>query len=206
MMRVLTTIAAFALALVCTSPRAGAKELPPEIRAMAARAFLEGRYEDVETTLVGATSEADRFPLELYRTWWRLADGAKPAFPPPTTLPGGGGAAWDLIDALRMGRSMREMLGGASLPGQSPLMGYRKGLDEEKDAEAIWFLEDVFRLMAETYGEPEPLPAKELRHYQRLRDTAKITALASLGAFLVLCFFGALLVVGRRGSDRVRRP
>jgi len=198
-MRALATVVSVALAVLVMGREAQAKDLPPEVRAMAGRAFLEGRYEDLDAILSAATSDADRFPLVLYRTWWRLEDGVSSASPPPTAAPGGG-AAWALIDALRLDRNIRETLGGRSLPEASPLMTLRRGLDEKKDAEAIWFLEDVFRLMSETYGEPEPLTAKELDHYQRLRNTARITALASLGAFLVLCFFAAVVVMGGRSG------
>lgn len=200
-MRAVCVIAVLLVAGVLAHPCAHAKELPREVRAMAERAFLEGRFDDLETILVAAKYERDRYPLELHTTWWRVPDGAVPTPDAPLEQPGSGGPFWPLLRALAADRDFRESRGARDLPERSALLAYRQGLDEEKDSETIWFLEDVFRLMRETYGEPEPLSAKERRHYTRIENTAKIAALASLGAFIVLTFFAALIV----GRTRMRR-
>ncbi len=198
----------FACLLSWSASEAAAKELPAEVRAMAERAFLEGRYEDLDTILVAAKEPADRLPLVLYRTWWRLPDGDALSLPtqPPYPKTGSGGARWSLIDALRSDRMLRETTGGATLPGASPLMAYRESLDAEKDSETIWFLEDVFRLMEETYGGPESISSKDRRRFERQRNTTQIIALGALGAFIVLCFFGALGVARYRPEPGTSEP
>ena len=168
---------------------------------MAERAFLEGRYADLETTLAGARTERDRYPLRLYITWWRQADGAAAPASPPTEEAGGGGARWPLLHALLSDRDARETSGAEGLPARSPLMAYRERLGDDPDSEVLWYLDDVARLMEETYGPVQPLPKTELRRYRSLKWTASQVAMAALGAFVAGTFIAAVVVARRRRED-----
>ncbi len=202
MMRRLLIIALLVSAWTLHAPTAHADGLPKETRAMAERAFITGRLDGLETTLASATAERDRYPLLLRDGWWRSETGAVDVEPPYPESGGGAASAWPLLRALAADRALRESVGPHGLPEASPLYVYASSLDEQAFREELYYLDDVFRLMRETYGEPVPPLASERRSFERLRNTAMVVALGSLGAFVVLTFFGALIVTRTRKKPR----
>lgn len=208
MRRILPPLMLAGLAALCFGEPALARDLPPEVRRMAERAFLEGRLRDLDTILAGAESPADRFPLLLRDVWWRRARvppsfetrgpgsiaprlawlaGKEPRGPYPAS--GSGGDAYPILTALVRDRQWREVRGHRGLPQQGPLEALAESLRTEGEDRAAYFAGDwTRRLMSLTYRGPPPHP-DEVRmrdRAERLRLRSGRWALIALCAFLVL--------------------
>jgi len=180
------------------APAARAEGLSPEVRHAVEIAFFQGRYEDVRRLLEGVTTPEDRWPLEVLDSWWR---GPATQPPPVGEHAGGGEGPYPLVAALVRERVRRERDGGAGLPEKGPVeawwVEHEPGLTDPEHV----LLRQVYDMMIRNLrGDEDAYEASQLDDEARKADmTAQIIWLASLGAFVVLGFFGMLLVV-RRGT------
>lgn len=133
--------------LCCALPDRSAPAGPAsdEARARAERAFLDGRYDDMDPAVGAGTTLADVEPLALRDLWWRPKSGYRPppidpadvslparrlrwlldpaiqtATPYPRPVPGETDA-YPLMTALVEERQRRETLGAHGLPQSHPL-------------------------------------------------------------------------------------
>ncbi|MDA1193855.1 MAG: hypothetical protein O2894_01585, partial [Planctomycetota bacterium] len=112
---------------------------------------------------------------------------------------------YPLIDALVRDRIRRETLGAAGLPEDGPLARYAAAHDGGRTPEEAWVLTYAMDMQRRCYvGYEDPLQTDAAdQAADRLRLQARLFYLATLGATIVLSFFGAL-VVGRRRDEPTR--
>ncbi len=179
------------------APWAHAEELTPEARLDVEHAVMAGRLDDAVTALKSSDHPADLRVLGLLESWWRGPVGLKTHAAKQGAVDGGG--PYPLIRALVEDRVRRETQGSEGLPGASPLEAYWKSHQATMTKDQDWVFQNVYRMMVRSYqGDEDPHAQSVLD--RAARDgmlTAKLAWLCSLGAFLVLCFFGALIVARR---------
>jgi hypothetical protein len=220
----LLALALVAVVASAASP-AHARELPPEVRRMAERAFLEGRLDDLDVILAGAVEPVDVFPLLLRdhvwrrrspadvlemdgyhlgsrRLAWLLADEPEGPYPQAES----GGDPYPILTALVLDRHRRETQGHTGLPQDGPLEALAQTLDPASEGRARWFAGDwTRRLMSLTYREPPPHPDR----VQRERDAEDLRvrngrwALIAVGAFLLLAVLTGVWIdrLGRKAPQ-----
>lgn len=129
------TLAALAALGALGPRRAAADPASPEARARAERAFLDGRFDDMDAAVGAGTTLADAEPLAVRDLWWRPRAG----YTPPALAPD---------DRSLSARRLRWLLGD----GRSRAEAYpRPGPDETDPYPLLTALVEE-RLRRETVG------------------------------------------------------
>ena len=195
-----------------------AEEAPlPEVREAVETAWLEGRLEQIDELL--PEEEPLAFPLALRDFVWRpeaLTMGSarptaarllqaeiesSPKYDPARPLPeeaGGGEDPYPVLTALIRDRRLRETLGSAGLPEESPLLrlARRGGLSERQD-DLTYYLAYQMRLVYTGRYPDDPEADAEQRRIERVA-VALEERNGAWAFWSLLLFLGVPLLLGWR--------